>query len=327
MIEPLTFAGAYIERCTHLRADSDALAGQPEAGFLPVVDGRCLVDERGPLVLDRGQAAAVLASGAEPVFLGRQAGRWLFALPLGAGLANQLTHPLTGSLAGGRLATLGEITGRLPDEAAGVLAYARAMALWQQRHRHCGVCGAPNRATGGGFVMACSNGGCGHRSFPRLDPAIIVLVHDGEHCLLGRQASWPAGRMSTLAGFVEPGESLEDALRREVREETDVQVGRCDYLGSQPWPFPSALMIGFHAQAISREIQLNDGELAEARWLTRAELAAGACTLPPLASIAFRLIEAWFDADGSQPPLAGLGLASPYLRSGEAPPAPASRSD
>ena len=318
MIEPLTFAGVYIERCTHLRADSAALGERPEAGFLPVVDGRCLVTDQGPLVLDRLRATAALAAGAEPVFLGRQAGRWLFALPLGAQFASEFTEALTG----GRLATLGEITGRLPDQAACLLAYARAMALWQQRHRYCGICGAPSRATSGGFVMACSNAACGHRSFPRLDPAIIVLVHDGERCLLGRQSAWPAGRMSTLAGFVEPGESLEDALRREVAEETDVQVGRCDYLGSQPWPFPSALMIGFHAHATSHEIRLNDGELAEARWFSRAELAAGACTLPPLASIAFRLIEAWFDAGGSQPPLASLGLASPYLRSGEAPPAP-----
>jgi NAD+ diphosphatase len=315
MIEPLTFAGAYIERCSHLRADSAALVEHPDAGFLPIVDGRCLVDERGPLLLDRTRAAGALEAGAEPVFLGRLAGRWLFALPLGAQFAD--------GFAGGRLATLGEITGRLPDEVAGVLAYARAIALWQQRHRHCGVCGARNRATGGGFVMACTGPECGHRSFPRLDPAIIVLVHDGERCLLGRQPSWPTGRMSTLAGFVEPGESLEDAVRREVREETDVEVDRCEYLGSQPWPFPAALMIGFHARAASRAIRLNDGELAEARWLTRAELAAGACSLPPLASIAFRLIEAWFDADGSQPPLASLGLASPYLRSGEAPPAPA----
>lgn len=314
MIEILTFAGAYIERCSHLRADSATLAGQPEAGFLPVVDGLCLVDERGPLLLGRAAAERALAAGAQAIFLGRQAGRWLFALPLGAQHGEQFP--------GGRLATLGEVTGRLPDEAAALLAYARAMALWQQRHRHCGVCGAPNRATAGGFVMACSSPGCGHRSFPRLDPAIIVLVHDGERCLLGRQPSWPDGRLSTLAGFVEPGESLEDAVRREVQEETDVRVGRCDYLGSQPWPFPSALMIGFHARAESHAIRLNDGELAEARWLTRAELATGACTLPPLASIAFRLIEAWFDADGSQPPLASLGLASPYLRSGEAPPRP-----
>jgi len=311
----VVLAGDYIERCAWLRADSAALSALPEAGFLPVIDGRCLVNERGAALVDAAAVAALIAAGAEPVFLGRRAGRWLFALPLPAGEALRFA-------AAGRLATLGEVVGQLPDEEASLLAYGRAMALWQQRHRWCGVCGAPNRATGGGFVMACTSSDCGHRSFPRLDPAIIVLVHDGERCLLGRQLSWPAGRMSTLAGFVEPGEALEDAVRREVREETDIEVGDCRYLGSQPWPFPSALMIGFHAAAASREIQLNDGELAEARWLTRGEIAAGACTLPPLASIAFRLIEAWFDADGSQPPLASLGLASPYLRSGETPPPP-----
>lgn len=161
--------------------------------------------------------------------------------------------------------------------------------------------------------MGCTAGDCGHRSFPRLDPAIIVLVHDGERCLLGRQPSWPAGRFSTIAGFVEPGESLEDAVRREVHEETNITVAECRYLASQPWPFPAALMIGFHARAGSAEIRCNDCELAEARWVTRADIMARAVTLPPATSVAYRLIETWFDAwDGPQ--LATLALAGPPLR-------------
>jgi NAD+ diphosphatase len=178
------------------------------------------------------------------------------------------------------------------------------MVAWQRSHRYCGVCGSPNRALEGGFVMECSDADCGRRSFPRLDPAVIVLVHRGDRCLLGRQTKWPEGRFSTIAGFVEPGENLEDAIRREVREETDIRVGKCEYLASQPWPFPSALMIGYHAEAESEAIRLNDGELAEARWLTRGELATGAVVLPPRFSVAYRLIERWFDlVDG--PRLAG----------------------
>ncbi len=157
--------------------------------------------------------------------------------------------------------------------------------------------------------MQCTRPECGQRGFPRLDPAIIVLVHRGDKCLLGRQGSWSEGRFSTIAGFVEPGESLEDAVRREVREETNVRIGACTYLASQPWPFPAALMIGFDAEAESERIVLNDGELEEARWLTREQIAAGEVMVSPRLSIAYRLIEAWFDA-GSGPRLAGLGVDS-----------------
>ncbi len=169
------------------------------------------------------------------------------------------------------------------------------MILWQERHRHCGVCGAPNRASEGGFVMACTRSGCDHKSFPRIDPAVIVLVHRGDRCLLGRQAAWPEGRFSTIAGFVEPGESLEDAVVREVHEETNIQVGDCTYIGSQPWPFPAAMMLGFHATGLTDDIRFNDGELVEARWFHRDDLRTGAVALPPRESIAFRLIETWLD--------------------------------
>lgn len=186
----------------------------------------------------------------------------------------------------------------LPADSASLLAYARALALWKSRHRHCGVCGAPNRPARAGHVMRCSREGCGTETFPRLDPAIIVLVTDatGERALLGRQAVWAAGRYSTIAGFVEPGESLEDAVAREVFEETGVQVGDVEYEASQPWPFPSSLMLGFRAVARTHEITLRDGELEDARWFTRADIAAGTPALPPAGAISARLIDAWFDA-------------------------------
>jgi NAD+ diphosphatase len=145
--------------------------------------------------------------------------------------------------------------------------------------------------------MRCGREGCGAETFPRLDPAIIVLVTDpaGERALLGRQASWPPGRYSTIAGFVEPGESLEDAVVREVAEETGVEVGDVAYVASQPWPFPSSLMLGFDAVARTADIRLRDGELEDARWFTRAELAAGHPALPPGGSISARLIAGWYD--------------------------------
>jgi len=240
------------------------------------------------------------------VFLGRRAGQALFAI----GVQGDTPPAL---LPGSGFRGLREIVGEVSEADAALLAYARAMILWQERHRYCGVCGAPNRAQEGGFVMACTSLACDHKSFPRIDPAVIVLVHREDRCLLGRQAAWPEGRFSTIAGFVEPGEALEDAVVREVHEETNIQVGECAYIGSQPWPFPAAMMLGFHAAGLTDAIRFNDGELVEARWLTRDEIRGGAIGLPPRESIAFRLIEAWFDAEGGTP-LASLGFDSPMFR-------------
>ena len=151
--------------------------------------------------------------------------------------------------------------------------------------------------------MRCTRAGCGTEAFPRLDPAIIVLVTDasGERALLGRQASWSKDRYSTIAGFVEPGESLEDAVVREVEEETGVQVGEVEYVASQPWPFPSSLMLGFRAVARTNAITLRDGELEDARWFTRADIAAGHPALPPPGAISARLIDAWLGGAGEPP--------------------------
>jgi NAD+ diphosphatase len=180
-----------------------------------------------------------------------------------------------------------------PDE-AGVFAYARAMTLWRNSHRHCSRCGAVTVASRAGHTRQCT--GCGHEIFPRIDPAIIVLVHADGHALLGRQASWAPNRYSTIAGFVEPGESLEDAVRREVAEETGVDVDTIEYDSSQPWPFPSSLMLGFNARGTYTAPTLHDGELEDARWFSRDELRAGAVLLPPRESISRRLIEQWLDS-------------------------------
>ena len=180
--------------------------------------------------------------------------------------------------AGTELRELRPLAPLLPPDSASLLAYARALGIVEGAApalRRVRRAESARRAP----VMSCAAAapGCGTETFPRLDPAIIVLVTDatGERALLGRQASWPQGRYSTIAGFVEPGESLEDAVVREVDEETGVQVGDVEYVASQPWPFPSSLMLGFRAVARTHDITLRDGELEDARWFTRADIAAG----------------------------------------------------
>jgi NAD+ diphosphatase len=183
----------------------------------------------------------------------------------------------------------------LAGEEAGLLAYARALSIWRARQRYCGACGAPTIPQRAGHCMRCSREGCAHEFFPRLDPAIIVLVTDGERALLGRQATWPPGRYSTIAGFVEPGESLEDAVAREVMEETGVPVTGAQYDSSQPWPFPASIMIGFRAWAPPGSPARGSAELEDARWFTREEIHAGGALLPPVHSISRRLISAWME--------------------------------
>jgi NAD+ diphosphatase len=200
--------------------------------------------------------------------------------------------------AGASFQDLRPLSPLLPAEQAGVLAYARALTIWRKRQRFCGVCGYRAVSERAGHVIRCTNDADPHEFFPRLDPAIIVLVTDGERALLGRQASWPAGRYSTIAGFVEPGESLEDAVLREVFEETGVSVSDPRYDSSQPWPFPSSLMIGFQAQA-ARDSEIRTGdELEDARWFTRAEIRSdGLPFIPPSHSISFRLISTWLESE------------------------------
>jgi NAD+ diphosphatase len=175
------------------------------------------------------------------------------------------------------------------------------MMTWHQRHRFCGVCGAPTRSEQAGHVRRCTQPDCAAEIFPRTDPAVIMLVCHGDWCLLGRQAKWPGGMYSALAGFVEPGESLEDAVAREVLEETGVAVLDCEYHSSQPWPFPSSLMIGYLARASADAVPRADEELEDARWFTRREVASGLVGLPPPQSVSYRLIEDWYDADATVP--------------------------
>ena len=223
-------------------------------------------------------------------------GAW-FALP-----HEVLPEPLPGRL------DLRSAAHAWPALEAAALAQARALLHWQQRNRYCGGCGHAMSPCKGGYCARC--GQCGLEHYPRTDPAIIVAVSDGERLLLGRQASWPAKRWSVLAGFVEPGESLEQAVAREVMEEAGVPVLESTYAASQPWPFPAALMVGFHAQALPLEPSVGD-ELEEARWFSVADIdaavASGELKLSPRLSIARWLIDEWMDqargreGDGFQP--------------------------
>ncbi len=193
---------------------------------------------------------------------------------------------------GARPMGLREVGAVLGDRDAGLLTHAVALANWHATHTHCPRCGAPTETELGGAVRRCTADGSEH--FPRTDPAVIMLVHDGgDRCVLGRQPAWPAGWLSTLAGFVEPGEAAELAVVREVKEEVGLTVTDVEFRASQPWPFPSSLMLGFWARATDDVITLDGSELAEARWLTRDQLRREEVGFPPPVSIAWRLITDW----------------------------------
>jgi len=294
------FAGPYVDRVAHLRQDAAWFASAlADAGsrVVPVWNSRSLIADGETARAAFPTLGEIADRRPDPdalVLLGRIDQTNFFACEI-----EGIDPP---QLAGGaRFEDLRLVASLLPPDEAGLLGYARAMISWRRLHRFCGSCGAKTLPARGGHVLVCTNAGCRHEQFPRLDPAIIVLVSDGERALLGRQASWPIGRYSTIAGFVEPGESLEDAVAREVLEETGVRVDAIEYHSSQPWPFPSSLMLGFTAHAVTQTVELRDDELEDARWFTRAEVAAGVPLLPPNQSISFSLIEHWFDAAGERP--------------------------
>jgi NAD+ diphosphatase len=192
---------------------------------------------------------------------------------------------------------LREVGAMLNERDAGLVTVALGLAHWHRRHGFCPRCGARTRVTHAGWVRVCDVDGSEH--YPRIDPAVIMaVVDDDDRLLLGRQVSWPQGRFSTLAGFVEPGEEFEDAVRREVHEESGVLVDDVTYLGSQPWPFPASVMVGFTAHAASTDIRVDGVELGEARWFTRRQfrgaLDSGELRTPTRLSISRVLVEHWY---------------------------------
>jgi NAD+ diphosphatase len=285
-LRDLRLARAVVERSALRRTDAEWLEkawADPAARVLQVSDGRVAVDgDR--LVLDD----AVDVPPAQRFFLGEHDGAPYFA----AVRDDVGDDP--------RFRGLRAVGGLLGDLDAGLVVHAVSLANWHATHTHCPRCGGPTVPVQAGHVRRCEADGSEH--YPRTDPAVIMAVVDAEdRLLLGRQVTWERGRFSTLAGFVEPGESLEAAVRREVFEEAGVEIGEVHYLGSQPWPFPSSLMLGFRADAVTTELHRHDGELAEARWFTRAELIAdiraGEMVVAPTISISRRLIEHWYGAE------------------------------
>ena len=291
-----TFASLELERFAELRGNGEWLEPRmrgPHARFLLLRDdGRALVTahtaglrELDPVERDR------FASNAEPSYLGHAEGRDRFLVRVDAALADDIALEL-----GAGFVSLREAGGTWPPFEAGLFAYALGLANWQARTRFCSACGAPLRLEAAGHRARCTSPQCRLEHFPRTDPAIIVIVAYGNACLLGRMTRLAPGRFTTLAGFVEPGESFEDAVRREVFEEAGVRIAHSDYHSSQPWPFPASIMVGFTAEAEDPRIVVGP-ELAEARWFTAEQLIAGLAArtlvVPPRLSIAYRLIEHW----------------------------------
>jgi NAD+ diphosphatase len=287
-----TFAGATLDRATEHRTDPGWLAEQlahPNARALPAsregpyVD--CSTDPCRPALYP---LATFAPAPDEPVLLGLDADGPLFAVDV-----EGRTDGLPSSAM-----SLREAGARLPQADGGLLAYATALLNWHREHRFCARCGAPTDVAEAGHVRRCPS--CSALHHPRTDPVVIMLVSDGGRALLGRQARWPKGRYSALAGFVEPGESVEEAVAREVMEEAGVEIDGIRYRSSQPWPFPSSLMLGFHARWVAGQPAVHDAELEDVRWFDRDDLHAIArgetdLHLPPPVAIARRLIDEWLE--------------------------------
>jgi NAD+ diphosphatase len=281
LAERVTFGGSGLDRDAARRKDDEGLAQALAQGLvLPVWRGKPLLTEGSLVWLPWGHP--VLARAAAPVYLGQDAGGPRFAADISdwspeagaeavaAGFFDPSVqhHPALGP--GPGFAELrGAMTGLSPREAE-LAATAKALVHWHRSHGFCAMCGSASVPAQGGWQRSCP--ACGAQHFPRTDPVVIMLVTFGNAVLLGRSPGWPEGMYSLLAGFVEPGETVEAAVRREVLEEAGVTCGRVDYLASQPWPFPASLMIGLRTEALTRDIRLDPDELEAARWVSREDL-------------------------------------------------------
>jgi NAD+ diphosphatase len=285
------FTGVALDRAYPQRGDPAWVSGQLSApGAVAVVAGRdrVLVDHGGEALL-RVPLPRDVAAG---ILLGLSDGTPLFAVDL---------EGMDAGSFGGREMSLREAGSMLARAEGGLAAYAVALLNWHRRHRYCANCGHATDMTEAGGARSCPN--CGAQHFPRTDPVVIMLVEHAGAVLLGRRAGWPGRRYSVLAGFVAPGESLEEAVAREVREESGIVVRDPRFVASQPWPFPASLMLGFNATADGGEPAPGDGELEEVRWFTRDEVLAirderSSMALPPPVSIARFLLDRWLAGAG-----------------------------
>lgn len=301
MEEIYCFAGNPLDRMSQRRQDAGwvaSLLDDPETRLLPLHELKPLVGHASTVDLDWQRVApwrSLIDTGASLILLGIGEGRAHFALD-----ASAAAIPPDGETAAIDVRTLAS---SIPGEEAAILAEARSLIDWHARHRFCAQCGTASVVASGGWVRRCLN--CRAQHYPRVDPVVIMLTVKGERCLLGRNRRRVGTRFSCLAGFIEPGETLEEAVRRETLEESGIRVGRVHYLASQPWPFPSTLMIGLLAEALSAEITIDPEELAEARWFERDEVRAmversrsddplpGLVTLPPPLAIGHQIARRW----------------------------------
>lgn len=285
---PHVYSSTGYDRAAERRLDEAFQARalrDPETRFLVMHGLKPLVseDEAGPHTLFLDAAALAAFRPEAPVFLGLLEQRPVYAVDLDGA-----------ELAGGTYLELRAVAAGLPPGEAGLLAFARALAHWRLRHRFCGACGGPMTTTMAGHARHCE--ACGFDTFPRTDPAVICLVVNGEHCLLGRSRHFAPGMYSTLAGFVEAGESLEQTVARELKEEVGIEVTAVRYRSSQPWPFPQSLMLGFRAEAPFIPPVIDPSEIEDARWFHKDELLdpeRRLVRLPNPDSIARYLIEEW----------------------------------
>jgi NAD+ diphosphatase len=293
------YSGSPLDRAAERREDAawiDAALHLPDTLYVPVWRARNLMrqDEQGrpeAVYISAEAAKALHMAGGPWTFLGTLDDKPIFAIDV-----SHVDDPLP--LLSEEVAKFEDLRNAgsaLGGRDAPILAHARGMMHWRVKHRFCGVCGAPCEPKSAGHVMRCT--ACEAEHFPRTDPAVIMLIHRADRILLGHSRRFPNSRMySTLAGFLEPGESLEEAVRREVREEAGIVVGNVQYHSSQPWPFPANIMLGFYGEALSEEITIQADELVDVRWFTRAQVRnpeAHDFLLPRLDSIARRLIEDW----------------------------------
>jgi len=303
----IAFSGNPLDRASAQRPDPVWLAAKrsdPRARVLllwklqPLLSGPENAAETAELGLVDGRLASGLGEpGAVEVFLGLRGETPYFARDI-----STLPDPLAAALANyGHFRNARAAAALLADEDVAILGQAKALIDWHNRHRFCAQCGTATSIADGGYRRLCAN--CNAEHFPRTDPAVIMLVTAGDHCLLGRNKRFSGGHYSTLAGFVEPGETIEEAVRREVYEEVGVRTGVVHYFGSQPWPFPSSLMIGCFAEAKSRDIEIDGNEIVAARWFDRATVKllltgeSDEVLLPRRDAIAFHLISNWMEGE------------------------------
>src|SRR5712672_495563 len=270
MEEIYCFAGNPLDRVSQRRQDAGWVASlleDPETRLLPLHDLKPHVRHASAVALawqNVGPWRSLVDDGSTLILLGIREGRAYFALD-----ATPAEIPADGDTVAMDARSVAPM---IDGGEAAILAEARSLIDWHARHRFCAQCGTPSVVASGGWVRHCPN--CKAHHFPRVDPVVIMLAVKGERCLLGRGHRRPGARFSCLAGFMEPGETLEEAVRREVLEESGIRVGRVKYLACQPWPFPSSLMMGFLCEGLTEEITVDPEELAEARWFEREEIRA-----------------------------------------------------